>query len=99
MNNLGFCAIFCSDRGKQMSNNKEILGFEKLTEILTENEIDLLEDFREELSPRFISGCGHRPEMSNELVKILFHLVNEKLVSVLNDDLPREIRKAIGQVA
>ncbi|CAM9398107.1 hypothetical protein ACBE110449_21460 [Acinetobacter bereziniae] len=33
-----------------MSNNNERLGFEKLTEILTENEIDLLEDFREELS-------------------------------------------------
>lgn len=70
-----------------------------MTELLTENEIDLLEDFREELSPRFISGCGHRPEMSNEMVRILFHLVNEKLVSVLNDDLPKDIRKALGEVA
>lgn len=69
-----------------------------MTEILTEHEIDLLEEFREELSPRFISGCGHRPEMSNELVKIIFHLVNEKLVNVVNDDLPKEIRKALGEV-
>ncbi|WP_335956580.1 hypothetical protein [Acinetobacter bereziniae] len=70
-----------------------------MTEILTENEIDLLEDFREELSPRFISGCGHRPEMSNELVKIIFHVVNEKLINVLDDDLPRDLRKALGEVA
>lgn len=70
-----------------------------MTEILTENEIDLLEEFREELSPRFISGCGHRPEMSNELVKIIFHVVNEKLINVLDGDLPRDLRKAIGQVA
>ncbi len=69
-----------------------------MTEILTHNEINLLEEFREELSPRFISGCGHRPEMSNELVKIVFHLVNEKLVNVVNDDLPKDIRKALGEV-
>lgn len=63
---------------------------------LTYTEIDLLADFREELTPRFISDCGHCPEMSKDLVKALYRLLNEKLCFVLDDDLPKEFRKTIG---
>ncbi|WP_287906575.1 hypothetical protein [Acinetobacter sp.] len=60
---------------------------------LTCTDIALLADFREELTPRFISDCGHCPEMSKDLVKALYKVLNEKLSYVLDHDLPKEFHK------
>lgn len=59
-------------------------------------EIDLLEEFVEELAPRHISQIDLTTTLPAELVKVLYHIVVEKLAC---DDLPMEVRKSLKEVS
>ena len=37
---------------------------------------DLLEELQEELAPRVIGDCGHKPELSKEKVSSLYHALS-----------------------
>ena len=58
-------------------------------------EIDLLEEFVEELAPRHISQIDLTTTLPAELVKVLYHIVVEKLAC---EDLPLAVRKSLKEV-
>ena len=62
---------------------------------LSPTEIDLLEEFVEELAPRHISQVDLTITLPAELVKLLYHIVVEKLAC---DDLPMEVLKSLKEV-
>lgn len=59
-------------------------------------EIDLLEEFVEELAPRHISQVDLTTTLPAELVKVLYHIVVEKLAC---EDLPLAVRKSLKEVS
>lgn len=59
-------------------------------------EIDLLEEFVEELAPRHISQVDLTTTLPAELVKVLYHIVVEKLAC---EDLPSSVRKSLKEVS
>ena len=59
-------------------------------------EIDLLEEFVEELAPRHISQVDLTTTLPAELVKLLYHIVVEKLAW---EDLPLAVRKSLKEVS
>ena len=63
---------------------------------LSPTEIDLLEEFVEELAPRHISQIDLTTTLPAELVKVLYHIVVEKLAC---EDLPLAVRKSLKEVS
>ncbi|RKG50666.1 hypothetical protein D7V64_12380 [Acinetobacter cumulans] len=63
---------------------------------LSPAEIELLEEFREELGPRVISNVGLPANLPAELVQALYKLVCEK---VAEHDLPAAVRKSLKEVS
>ena len=63
---------------------------------LSPYEIDLLEEFVEELAPRRISQVDLTTTLPAELVKVLYHIVVEKLAC---EDLPSSVRKSLKEVS
>jgi hypothetical protein len=59
-------------------------------------EIELLEEFREELAPRVISNVGLPAYLPAELVQVLYKLVCEK---VAENELPAAVRKSLKEVS
>ena len=60
-------------------------------------EIELLEEFREELAPRHESGMFYTTTLLAELVTLLSKLVDEKLAAA--DGLPAAVRKSLKEVS
>lgn len=63
---------------------------------LSPTEIDLIEEFREELAPRVISNIGFTTELPADLVQALYKLVCEKITE---NDLPFKIVKSLREVS
>ena len=63
---------------------------------LSPTEIDLLEEFVEELAPRHISQVDLTTTLPAELVKLLYHITVEKLAC---EDLPLAVRKSLKEVS
>ncbi|MEN3980289.1 hypothetical protein [Acinetobacter sp. CWB-B33] len=64
---------------------------------LSPAEIELLEEFREDLAPRHVSGMFHTTTLPAELVTLLYKLINEKLAAA--DGLPAAVRKSLKKVS
>ncbi|RKG40692.1 hypothetical protein [Acinetobacter sp. WCHAc060007] len=63
---------------------------------LSPTEVELLEEFREELTSHAVSNIGFTTELSAELVQALYKLVCEK---VAEHDLPAAVRKSLKEVS
>ena len=63
---------------------------------LSLSEIDLLEEFVEELAPRHISQVDLTTTLPAELVTALYKLLDEKLAC---EDLPSSVRKSLKEVS
>lgn len=59
---------------------------------------NLLEDFREELSPRLIGDCGHTPELSNKMVETLYHAISDYLANHSEVNLTANVMQSLGEV-
>ncbi len=64
---------------------------------LSPTEIDLLEEFVEELAPRHISQIEFTTTLLSELVKVLYHICVEKLVAA--DELPAAVKRSLKEVS
>ena len=64
---------------------------------LSSAEIDLLEEFVEELAPRHVSGMFYTTTLPAELVTLLYTLIDEKLAAA--DELPAAVRKSLKEVS
>ena len=64
---------------------------------LSPAEIELLEEFCEELAPRHVSGMFYTTTMPAELVTLLYKLIDEKLAAA--DRLPVAVRKSLKEVS
>ena len=64
---------------------------------LSPAEIELLEEFREDLAPRHVSGMFYTTTLPAELVTLLYTLINEKLDAA--DVLPAAVRKSLKEVS
>lgn len=62
---------------------------------LSPTEIELLEEFREELAPRVVSNISFTAELPADLVQALYKLVCEKITE---NDLPYKIVKSLREV-
>ncbi len=60
-------------------------------------EIELLEEFREELAPRHVSGMFYTTTLPAELITLLYKLIDEKLAAA--DGLPVDVRKSLKEVS
>ncbi|RKG45133.1 MULTISPECIES: hypothetical protein [Acinetobacter] len=63
---------------------------------LSPAEIELLEEFREELTSHAVSNIGFTTELSAELVQAIYKLVCEK---INENDLPYKIVKSLMEVS
>lgn len=64
---------------------------------LSPAEIELLEEFREDLAPRHVFGMFYTTTLPAELVTLLYTLVDEKLAAA--DGLPAAVRKSLKEVS
>ncbi|MGE8542555.1 MAG: hypothetical protein ACN6NX_14745 [Acinetobacter sp.] len=64
---------------------------------LSPTEIDLLEEFVEELAPRHVSSSPFITTLQAELVTALYKALDEKLAAV--DGLPAAVRKSLKEVS
>lgn len=62
---------------------------------LSPTEVELLEEFREELTSHAVSNVGFTTELSAELVQAIYKLVCEKITE---NDLPYKIVKSLREV-
>lgn len=60
-------------------------------------EIELLEEFREDLAPRHESGMFYTTTLPAELVTLLYTLINEKLAAA--DRLPAAVKRSLKEVS
>ncbi|MGE8541719.1 MAG: hypothetical protein ACN6NX_10475 [Acinetobacter sp.] len=60
-------------------------------------EIELLEEFREELAPRHVSGMFYTTTLPTELVTLLYALIDEKLAAA--DGLPAAVKRSLKEVS
>ena len=60
-------------------------------------EIDLLEEFVEELAPRHLSGMFYTTTLPAELVTVLYRLCVEKLAAA--DELPAAVKRSLKEVS
>ncbi|RLL41234.1 hypothetical protein D9K79_13280 [Acinetobacter cumulans] len=63
---------------------------------LSPAEIELLEEFREELTSHAVSNVGFTTVLSAELVQAIYKLVCEKITE---NDLPYKIVKSLREVS
>ena len=64
---------------------------------LSPAEFELLEEFREDLAPRHVSGMFYTTTLPAELVTLLYKLIDEKLAAA--DGLPAAVRKSLKEVS
>ena len=64
---------------------------------LSPAEIELLEEFREDLAPRHVSGMFYTTTLPAELVTLLYTLINEKLAAA--DGLPAAVKRSLKEVS
>lgn len=64
---------------------------------LSPTEIDLLEEFVEELAPRHTSSTHFITTLQAELVTALYKVLDEKLAAA--DGLPVDVRKSLKEVS
>lgn len=64
---------------------------------LSPAEIELLEEFREDLAPRHVSGMFYTTTLPAELVTLLYTLVDEKLAAA--DGLPAAVKGSLKEVS
>ena len=64
---------------------------------LSPAEIELLEEFREELAPRHVSNTPFIITLQAELVTALYKVLDEKLAAA--DGLPAAVRKSLKEVS
>jgi len=64
---------------------------------LSPAEIELLEEFREDLAPRHVSGMFYTTTLPAELVTLLYTLIDEKLAAA--DELPAAVRMSLKEVS
>lgn len=64
---------------------------------LSPAEIELLEEFREDLAPRHVSGMFYTTTLPAELVTVLYKVLDEKLAAA--DGLPAAVRKSLKEVS
>ena len=64
---------------------------------LSPAEIELLEEFREDLAPRHVSGMFYTTTLPAELVTVLYHLCVEKLAAA--DELPAAVKRSLKEVS
>jgi len=64
---------------------------------LSPAEIELLEEFREELAPRHVSGMFYTTTLPAELVTLLYKLIDEKLAAA--DGLPATVKRNLKEVS
>jgi hypothetical protein len=60
-------------------------------------EIDLLEEFVEDLAPRHISNMFYTTTLPAELVTLLYKLIDEKLAAA--DELPAAVKRSLKEVS
>jgi hypothetical protein len=60
-------------------------------------EFELLEEFREDLAPRHVSGMFYTTTLPAELVTVLYHLCVEKLAAA--DELPAAVKRSLKEVS
>ena len=64
---------------------------------LSPAEFELLEEFREDLAPRHVSGMFYTTTLPAELVTLLYTLINEKLAAA--DGLPAAVKRSLKEVS
>lgn len=64
---------------------------------LSPAEIELLEEFREDLAPRHVSGMFYTTTLPAELVTLLYTLIDEKLAAA--DVLPAAVKRSLKEVS
>jgi len=64
---------------------------------LSPAEIELLEEFREDLAPRHVSGMFYTTTLPAELVTLLYTLIDEKLAAA--DVLPAAVQQSLKEVS
>lgn len=64
---------------------------------LSPAEFELLEEFREELAPRHVSGMVYTTTLQAELVTALYKVLDEKLAAA--DELPAAVRMSLKEVS
>jgi hypothetical protein len=64
---------------------------------LSPAEIELLEEFREDLAPRHVSGMFYTTTLPAELVTLLYKLIDEKLAAT--DGLPAAVKRSLKEVS
>ncbi|TCB74000.1 hypothetical protein [Acinetobacter sp. ANC 4177] len=64
---------------------------------LSPTEIELLEEFLEDLAPRHVSRMFYTTTLPAELVTLLYKLIDEKLAAA--DGLPAAVRKSLKEVS
>ena len=63
---------------------------------LSPAEIELLEEFREDLAPRHVTGMFYTTTLPAELVTLLYTLIDEKLAAA--DELPAAVKRSLKEV-
>ncbi|TCB75631.1 hypothetical protein [Acinetobacter sp. ANC 4177] len=64
---------------------------------LSPTEIELLEEFLEDLAPRHVSGMFYTATLPAELVTLLYKLIDEKLAAA--DGLPATVKRSLKEVS
>lgn len=64
----------------------------------TQIDHELLEEFREELTPRLIGNCGHTPQLTDNMVKALYHVITDFLVRNSDDNLSNDVMQSLGEI-
>ena len=64
---------------------------------LSPTEIELLEEFREDLAPRHVSGMFYTTTLPAELVTLLYRHIDEKLAAA--DGLPATVEQSLKEVS
>jgi hypothetical protein len=64
---------------------------------LSPAEIELLEEFREDLAPRHVSGMFYTTTLPAELVTLLYAIIDEKLAAA--DVLPATVEQSLREVS
>jgi hypothetical protein len=63
---------------------------------LSPAEIELLEEFREDLAPRHVTGMFYTTTLPAELVTLLYKVLDEKLAAA--DELPAAVKHSLSEV-
>lgn len=67
---------------------------------ISNDDIDYISDLAEQLAPRVIGGNGFSVELDADQTTLFYHILTDFIVNnQMSDDLPKDIRKALGEVA